>query len=293
MKVTIGIPFYNCENFLETAIICVLSQNYQDWELILVDDGSKDNSLKIAQKYAEKDKRIRVISDGKNKRLPYRLNQIILESNGDYIVRMDADDLMAIDRIEKQIRFLDQNTRFDLVSTGILSIKNDLSLVGYRGSKVDKEISLSDAILGTTGIIHASIVARKEWFLRNLYNEKNQLAEDYELWLRAYLKNDLRVGFIEDPLYFYREDQNIKLDKLIRAYNTQISIIESIDSSILDSNLKKRFVKKFKLKKVLVKIIFSLKIDFVLHKRRVSTERNEFHKKILKENLTFFNNSVL
>src|SRR5690606_31867086 len=121
----------------------------------------------------------------------------------------------------------------------------------------------------------------------------NQLAEDYELWLRAYLKNDLRVGFIEDPLYFYREDQNIKLDKLIRAYNTQISIIESIDSSILDSNLKKRFVKKFKLKKVLVKIIFSLKIDFVLHKRRVSTERNEFHKKILKENLTFFNNSVL
>lgn len=285
--VTIGIPFYNAEKYLADAIKSVLGQSYPLWELILVDDGSKDNSLKIAQKYAAKDNRIRVISDGTNKRLPYRLNQIILEARGEYIARMDADDVIAINRIEKQINFLVNNNQFDLVSTGILSVKNDLTLVGYRGSKSDRKNSLSDAILGTTGIIHASVVARKSWFLRNLYNDGNRLAEDYELWLKAYLKDDLSVGFIEDALYFYREDQNIKLDKLVQAYNTQIDIINSIDSAILDKSLKNKFVKQFKLKKVLVKIIFFLKLNFILHKRRVSIEDNDFYRKFLEENLDY------
>jgi glycosyltransferase involved in cell wall biosynthesis len=290
MLVTIGIPFYNCESFLADAIKCILAQTYTHWELILVDDGSKDNSLKIAQQYAAKDERIRIISDETNKRLPYRLNQIISEAQGEYIARMDADDLIAIDRIEKQLNFLKNNKQFDLVSTGILSVKNDLSLVGYRGSKPNKKVSLSDAILGTTGIIHASILARKEWCIRNLYNEYNKLAEDYELWLNAYLKNDLKVGFIEDALYFYREDQNIKLDKLIQAYDTQIAIIDNIEPSVLENKLKNKFVKKFKVKKFLVKILFFLKMDTILHKRRVSIESNDFYEKVLKENISFLKN---
>ena len=111
MNVTIGISFYNAEDYLSDAIKSILVQTYSHWELILIDDGSKDNSLKIADTYAAKDKRIRVISDGMNKKLPYRLNQITSEAKGDYIARMDADDVIAVDRIEKQVNFLEKNNQ--------------------------------------------------------------------------------------------------------------------------------------------------------------------------------------
>ena len=285
MKVTIGIPFYNCEYFLADAIKCVLAQTYTDWELILIDDGSKDNSLKIAQHYAEKDKRIRVISDDENRRLPYRLNQIISEGKGEYVARMDADDLIAVDRIEKQVKFLESHQQYDLVSTGILSVKNDLSLIGYRGSKSSKIPTIDDAILGRTGIIHASIMAKKQWYKRNLYNVNNKLAEDYELWLNAFLKNDLAVGFIEQPLYFYREEQNIKLDKLITAYSTQIAIINHIDDSFLSKKLKNKYIFKINNKKIIARILFYTKMHRILHKRRVSKDNFIMYETLLKNQI--------
>ena len=284
--ITVGIPIYNAENYLSDAIKSILAQSYPFWELILVDDGSTDNSLKIAQEFAEKDKRIRVISDGLNKKLPARLNQIIREAKYDYIARMDADDIIAANRFEKQIEFLRNNQNFDLVSTGLLSLKNNLDLVGYRIPYSLKHITLNDAVLGTTGIIHASIMAKKSWYFRNLYNEENRLAEDYELWLNAYLRKDLNVGFIDEPLYFYREEQNIKLEKMIRAYETQISIIKDLSNSFLSDVSKVKYIFKLQQKKILVKILFLIKADFILHKRRANSDRNDEFQRILNKSLS-------
>lgn len=284
--ISIGIPIYNAESYLADAIKSVLAQTHPYWELILIDDGSTDNSLKIAQDFAKKDKRIRVISDGKNRRLPYRLNQIVSEARGEYIARMDADDISAIDRIEKQIEFLRNNQNFDLVSTGLLSLKNNLDLVGYRIPYSLKHITLNDAVLGTTGIIHASIMAKKSWYFRNLYNEENRLAEDYELWLNAYLRKDLNVGFIDEPLYFYREEQNIKLEKMIRAYETQISIIKDLNNSSLSGVNKFKYIFKLQQKKILVKVLFLMKADFLLHKRRANSDRNDEFQEILNKTLS-------
>lgn len=287
--ISVGIPIYNAENYLADSIRSVLSQTYPYWELILIDDGSTDNSLKIAQEFALKDNRIRVISDGLNKRLPTRLNQIIKEAKYNFIARMDADDIMAVDRLEKQINILNNEPTFDLISTGILSLRNDLSLVGYRGVSSCKKITLEDAILGTTGIIHASILARKEWFLRNMYNENNRLAEDYELWLTAFLKGDLQVKFVEEPLYFYREDQSIKLKKLLQAYSTQARIIGDISSKLLSDSTKNKYKKKFFIKRIIVRIIFMLKLEFLLHKRRVKSNINSKYSYILERNLSLIN----
>jgi glycosyltransferase involved in cell wall biosynthesis len=284
--ITVGIPIYNAENYLSDAIKSILAQSYPFWELILVDDGSTDNSLKIAQEFAEKDKRIRVISDGLNKKLPARLNQIIREAKYDYIARMDADDIIAANRFEKQIEFLRNNQNFDLVSTGLLSLKNNLDLVGYRIPYPLKHITLNDAVLGTTGIIHASIMAKKSWYFRNLYNEENRLAEDYELWLNAYLRKDLNVGFIDEPLYFYREEQNIKLEKMIRAYETQISIIKDLNNSSLSGVNKFKYIFKLQQKKILVKVLFLMKADFLLHKRRANSDRNDEFQEILNKILS-------
>lgn len=261
--VTIGIPFYNCEDFLTAAIKSVLAQTYASWELILIDDGSTDKSLQIALSF--KDDRIRVISDGENKKLASRLNQIIAEAKGDYIARMDADDMVDPYRLEKQIEVLLKQKDIDLVSTGVASITNDNKI---RGIRTYKNCSLSkyDIISGNIGIVHASILARKSWYLRNQYRE-GIIAEDYELWNRAFFNNDLKCYKIPEPLYYYREDGNVTFIKLLRAYRNQVSIISNYKKNIsnfeyLKINIKMKF-------KILVVYILSFmgRLDMLLARR--------------------------
>lgn len=249
--ISIGIPIYNAENYLADAIKSVLAQSYPYWELILINDGSKDNSLKIAQDFAAKDNRIRVISDGSNKKLPARLNQIIREAKYDYIARMDADDLIHTERLEKQIKFLIQNPQFDLVSTSLLSIKNNNDVIGAR-VYLPKTVTKQDALIGNSGILHASILAKKKWYKRNLYNEKNALAEDYELWLNAAIKDDLKVGFLPEYLYYYREEGNATKEKMLKGYTTQIQIIQKYSEGILTNKQLFCLILKFRLKKLIV-----------------------------------------
>ena len=289
MFITIGIPFYNAEDYLEDAICSVLAQTHKHWELILINDGSTDLSMEIANKYAKSDARIRVISDGHNKRLPYRLNEIIKEAKYDFIARMDADDLMSSTRLEKQVHHLHYNNNIDLVSTGLLSLDNSLNLMGYRNTSSEKLITKADAILGSTGIIHASVMAKKSWYNRNPYNEKNLLAEDYELWLNAFLNNDLKVAFIDEALYYYREEQNITLEKILTAYNTQIKIIKHLSSNVLSFSEKLKYISKIKAKSIVAKGLFLLSLGSLLHKRRVQTENIEELETLLNNELKLIN----
>ena len=166
--ISIGIPFYNAEKYLKFAIQSVITQSYQNWELILVDDGSSDNSLEVAQEFALKDARIRVICDGRNKKLPYRLNQLVVESKGEFIARMDADDVMHPERLEKQLAFLENNKNFDLVSSGLISINNFNQVKGYRCvSELYSDFNVPKL---SYPIVHPSVMARKSWYLRNQYS---------------------------------------------------------------------------------------------------------------------------
>ena len=93
--VTIAIPFYNSECFLADAIQSVVNQTYINWELLLMDDNGTDGSRKIAEKFAAKDKRIRLVSDNENHGLPSRLNESVELAKGEIYVRMDDDDIMV------------------------------------------------------------------------------------------------------------------------------------------------------------------------------------------------------
>lgn len=223
--ISIGIPFYNAENYLEDAICSVLAQAYEDWELILVDDGSKDDSLDIAHMYAKKDLRIKVISDCKNMKLPYRLNQLIEESKGDFIARMDADDIMHPDRLEKQLNFLEANKSYDLVSTGLVSIDSDNIVKGYR--KVKSLYDDFSNIETSYPIVHPSVMARRSWFDRNKYSEKYPRAEDFELWTRAISNNDFKMAVLPDLLLYYREEGNLSMDKILNTYSDVFNIYSS------------------------------------------------------------------
>ena len=265
--ISIGIPFYNAEKYLEDAICSVLAQTHQYWELILVDDGSTDDSLSIANKYAKNDDRIRVISDGENRKLPFRLNQIIKESKYDFIARMDADDLMSNNRLEAQLEVLKKNPNIDFVTTGYLSIDTRGELTGVMAIK-NYQMNAAMILEGKTNLIHASLLARKNWYLRNLYNENSLLAEDYHLWLEAAKKDDLKYIVIEEPLYWYRVMENVTIEKIIAGYNTQINIIENNYEGIISKFDKNRIVKKFQVKKYIVKTLFRLNMLMVLVKLR-------------------------
>ncbi|MFT0771506.1 glycosyltransferase family 2 protein [Psychrobacter aquimaris] len=232
--ISIGIPIYNAEAYLATAIKSIWAQTHELWELILIDDGSTDNSLAIAKQFEKVDSRIRVISDGSNKKLPARLNQLIDESKYDYIARMDADDLIHPDRLAVQINFLENNPSYDLVSTGVVSIDAQNKVYGCR--HVDDLYAGFESVETAYPIVHASILAKKSWYERNRYNENYPRSEDYDLWCRAISKQDLRLAVLPDLLYYYREEGNLSLAKIVRSYKDSLTTYsEYKKTNIVDS----------------------------------------------------------
>ena len=241
-NVSIGIPFYNAEIFLGNTIKSIIAQQYSCWELILVDDGSSDNSLNIAKYYANIDSRIKVISDGENKKLPARLNQLISESNGAYVARMDADDIMHPQRLEKQLQFLEKNKHYDLVSSGLISIDSQNKVKGFRCvSQLYDEFSSLNL---SYPIVHPSVMARKSWYERNQYSLAYPRAEDFELWTRAITNKDFKMAVLPDLLLYYREEGNLSIDKIINSYKDTLKIYSkhhsssNIDIEVLKLNFK-------------------------------------------------------
>lgn len=190
--VTIAIPIYNAGPYLAYCIQSVINQTYKNWKLLLVCDGSTDNSTIIANEFANKDSRIEVVDDGVNRGLIYRLNQSIQMSSTKYYARMDADDIMYVTRIEEQVHYMEEHPEVDVVGTSIMTIDNENNIVGS---------GFNEGIV--SGFIHPTVMGRTEWFKTNPYSDWAQRAEDYELWTRTCSKSTFRA--IGKSLLFYRE----------------------------------------------------------------------------------------
>lgn len=209
--VTIGIPFFNDEKYLTYAIRSVINQTYKNWVLYLINDGSNDSSLEIAKKYAQLDSRIFVINDGKNLKLATRLNQIATISKTKYLARMDADDIMHPERIEKQLAILKKNSQIDVLGTNVLSINENNQIKGTRQKFILDKYELKHA----SGFIHPTIMAKTVWFQEHPYDERMKRAQDYELWYNA-KKNSCFITTTE-PLLFYREINHNYYKKYLKA----------------------------------------------------------------------------
>ncbi len=212
--ITIAIPFYNSEKYIAYSVLSVINQTYKNWDLLLVDDGGTDNSLTIAQQYADKDKRIRVVSDGQNKGLAARLNESILMAKGELYARMDADDIMAIDRIEKQVSFFLSHPEIDVVGCSAMVI-DDKNCITHSVNQ--------EGITG--GFIHPTIMARTQWFKDNPYDECQRRCQDYELWLRTIGKSVFYN--MPEPLLFYREFETLSLKKQLAAHHALMPVFSN------------------------------------------------------------------
>jgi glycosyltransferase involved in cell wall biosynthesis len=283
MFVTIAIPFFNAKDYLLGAIKSVFAQTYKDWELILIDDGSTDGSLEIAK--SVNDPRVRVISDGKNKKLAARLNEISKLAKYDYIARMDADDLMSPFRIEKQMNILINNKDLDLVTCGNFSISNEGEIKGVR-HHYSNYINLSDLLNKRgVGVLHAAILGKKKWFERNQYNINLETAQDYELWVRSAAFDDFKIFLMTEPLYYYREEGNVTLKKLLRAYKSERILFRKY------AGFNKFFlITKSLLKTIIVKILAKLnKTEILLGSRNSVITKN--YKKLYEIDLDIIKNT--
>ncbi|MDO8586165.1 MAG: glycosyltransferase [Armatimonadota bacterium] len=199
MRVTVGISFFNNETTLADAIRSVFAQTFQDWELLLINDGSTDGSLAIA--LSVDDPRVKVISDGENRGAPYRLNRITELARGEYIARMDGDDIMRPDRLAQQVEYLDANPNADIVSNGIYIIDGENNLIGVRC--LDQLDASPDAALRRGILVQGSAMGRAEWWRKYPYDASYRRAEENELWCRSCKSSTF--GKIPRPLYFCRE----------------------------------------------------------------------------------------
>lgn len=200
-KISVIMSVYNGEKFLKESVLSILNQTYADFEFIIINDGSTDLSLEILRGFEEKDKRIRLISR-ENKGLTPSLNEGIKLAQGEYIARMDSDDISMPERFEKQITFLEKNKDIALCGTWAINIDENGNEIGeYKTPITNKEIKKN--ILFHNPFIHPSVMIRKE-IVNNigLYNEKIKYAQDYEYWLRMIKKN--KVANLDDFLIKYR-----------------------------------------------------------------------------------------
>ncbi|MEN6640915.1 MAG: glycosyltransferase family A protein [Armatimonadia bacterium] len=197
--VTIGLPFYNNESTLLDAVRSIFAQTVQDWELVLLDDGSTDNSLEVARSID--DPRVRVISDGNNLKLAARLNQIHREARGVYVARMDADDMMHPQRLEKEIAVLTEHPEVDVVGSLMYMMSAPYEVYGVgAGGIAGREFHPSE-LLGKVALMHPTIMGRPQWFLDNPYDETWARAQDSELWCRTCRHS--KFTQINEALYLY------------------------------------------------------------------------------------------
>ena len=254
--VTIAIPIYNADKYIRDAIQSCINQTYQNWELLLMCDGSTDNSTVMAKEMANGDSRIKIIDDGQNRGLIARLNQSVEMCETKYYARMDADDIMCINRIEEQVKFMEEHAEVDVCGSSIMTIDNNNNIIGssFNEGRVNS-------------FIHPTVFGRTEWFRENPYANWALRAEDFELWIRTSGKSNFYA--LPQPLLFYRE---FGVPTFKKYYLTQKTIIKVATHYKEYRKSFFWFVKTTVLSyvKIFINVLFSLigKMDLLVAMRR-------------------------
>ncbi len=255
--VSVVMANYNGSKHLEDSILSILNQSYKNFELIIIDDGSTDNSLNIIKKLQETDSRVKLIQNTKNLGLAASLNKGIEKSSGCYIARQDADDISTYNRLELQLSYI-QEHKIDLLGTNVTYIdENSIEIVHEEGPRSE---SFCEALFSQQAIFpHGSAIMRKECLLElGGYNEKFIYTQDMELWLK-FLKNDKIVSRLSEPLYKFRlQVDNTSIAKIYgqgaytkalkKKYLENMDIdgeLDKINSQI--SNLRNQKIKRSKI----------------------------------------------
>lgn len=209
---------YNCASTLPEALNSMYAQTFQDFKIILCDDGSSDNTYEIAKEYAKHHSNIVLLSNGTNKGLNYTLNHCLEHADTEYCARMDGDDISLPTRFEKEIAFLDSHPEYAIVSCPMIYF--DESGVFGQGTR-HGEPNIKNLIHGPI-FCHAPCMIRTEAYKKvGGYSVDKRLLryEDYNLWMKLYEKGYKGYN-LKECLYAMRDDRNaIKRRTLKSKFN--------------------------------------------------------------------------
>lgn len=198
--VTVFIPLYNCEAYISDALESITNQTYSNIEIVIIDDGSTDNSVEIVNSYS--DPRIRLIKNETNKGIPYTRNLGLQESQGKYMAIMDSDDIAYLTRIEKQVDYMETNPSID-------AIGSYYEIIGGRFKKVMKPKNITSEEI-KAGLLFLNRIANPTSFLRLEtinkyeleYNPAYFVAQDYDMWVQISKVGELSI--LPEVLLKYR-----------------------------------------------------------------------------------------
>lgn len=202
--VSVLMPVYNNERYVSEAVESILAQTFADFEFLIIDDGSTDGSPALLKTYAERDPRIRLVSRP-NTGYVVALNEMLATARGEFIARMDSDDVAMPERFERQLGYLNAHPECVMIGSRVLIIDPEGSPLTVMGEALTHE-EIDSALMAARGqmVYHPSIIIRKRSLLEvGPYREELETAEDLDLFLR--LAEVGRIANLAEPLLKYRE----------------------------------------------------------------------------------------
>ena len=199
--ISIIMPVYNAADYLKAAIQSILSQTYSHWELIIIDDASTDSTPKILKSFSRNSK-IKIFKNSRNLGVAASLNRALSLSRGQYIARMDADDISHPNRLQKQLKFLQSHPK--IVACGVQAeiINGQNQAVGTRSFPQGSQ-SCHDYLMLTSPILHPTLLAKADIYKKIGYTAKYKTAEDWELYFK--FLNFGHLNNLPETLYSYRQ----------------------------------------------------------------------------------------
>ena len=202
-RVSVIIPCYNAERFVEKAVRSIMEQTYHNLEIICCDDCSSDSTLAILKRLSAEDERIQIIKHSENKQLIYTLNELVEIAGGEYIARMDADDISLPERIEKQLDFMQKNPEIDFCGCNAWHINENDKVIG-KSTLPESYDDIKFFLPFYSTFYHPTVFAKAAVLKENPYDKEFLHAEDYELWCRLIFEKGLRGANLKYKMLFYR-----------------------------------------------------------------------------------------
>lgn len=220
-KVSVVLPCYNGEKYLHECLESILCQSFQDFELLFIDDGSSDKSKEIARSFG--DSRLIYLENPENKGITNSLNKGISNAKGKYIARIDADDLMAEDRLAIQFSFLENHQDYGLVSSSF-EVIDQFGMVINRVDQIADSQILKLGMIFQNLIMHPGVMLKTELASRFFYDDEFKFCEDYNLWTK--ISKVSKIANIPEYLLSYRlHDNNLSLVNNQEMKNNTTAII--------------------------------------------------------------------
>lgn len=236
-KVSICIISYNHAAFLPMTIESALAQSYRNFEIVIVDDGSTDDSLAIAENYAAQHANIRVFTHPKhvNRGISATINLTIEKSRGEYIAILGSDDAFFDYTVSEQVDFLEMRSEVGMVC-GIAQIIDEKGnrLPQTFGEDIWSKPDYLNQMFWGNKVSAPTVMMRRSCYEDiGLYDESLAYS-DWEMWLRILLLSDWKVGFINRPLALYRiHSQNISLNKSLNVnYERNLQVLLNVEQKV-------------------------------------------------------------